>query len=125
VARNSTLTAKQQRAIAALLSESSVLAAAQRAGVPPRTLFTWLRDPGFVEEYRGARREVVTQAIAKLQGIASQAVVALADVVNDSAAPPQARVSAAKTVLDVVVKATEVEDLTARLEKLEQKESAT
>ena len=113
------LSGKQEHALLALLTEATVEAAATKAGVNARTLFRWLNDPPFVAAYREARRQAVQRAIGRLQQAASDAVTTLRDVMTDAKAPAPARVNAAKSVLDLAIKAVEIEDLTARIEALE------
>jgi len=43
----------------------------------------------------------------------------LRDVMNDTESPASARVSAARAILEIAVKAVELEDLEARIEELE------
>jgi hypothetical protein len=114
------LSGKQEQALIALLTEATVEAAAAKAGMNARTLFRWLNDPPFVAAYRAARRQAVQRATGRLQQAASDAVTTLQDVMTDAAAPAPARVSAAKSVLELAVKAVEIEDLTACIEALEQ-----
>ncbi len=114
-----TLNPKQGKAIAALLSEKTVGGAAQKAGVGERTLLRWLQTDDFKAAYRDARREATSQAIARLATTSSGAVDTLQSVCNDLAAPPAARVSAAKTLLDFAFRAVEIDDLAARVELLE------
>ena len=65
------LSHKQEKAIAALLSEATVTSAAEKPGVSEVTLYRWLKLPDFVAAYREARREVVEKAmrsrLAKLE----------------------------------------------------------
>jgi hypothetical protein len=61
------LTGRQAAALAALLAEPTVQAAAVKAGIGERTLQRWLRDPGFISEFRAARRQLVEGAVARLQ----------------------------------------------------------
>ena len=68
---------RQDVAIAALLTEPTLEAAARRAGVSESSLLRWLRDPAFRAEYRAARRAVVEQAVSGLQHATSEAVAAL------------------------------------------------
>ena len=116
-----TLTARQEKAIAALLSEPTVEKAAVKVGVGLRTLHTWLHDPAFADAYRAARREAVGQAIARLQQVSAHAVTVLVNVMTNTSTPPATRVAAAKSVLEMAVKAVELEDLAARLDALEQR----
>jgi hypothetical protein len=113
------LSRNQERAIAALLVHPTMLKAAAAAGVGEVTLWRWLQIPGFKEQYRLARREAVSQAVGHLQGACSVAVLALTDVAQDVSCPASARVSAARTVLELALKGVELEDLAARVEELE------
>ena len=93
--------------------------AAATAGVGEVTLWRWMQIPEFKEQYRLARREAVSQAVGHLQGACSVAVVALTDVAQDVSCPASARVSAARTVLELALKGVELEDLAVRVEELE------
>ena len=113
------LSAKQHNAIAALLTQPNVRSAAESAGVPERTLYSWLKQPVFTEEYRAARREATNQAIARLQSASSAAVNVLLRIMANETTKPVVRLSAARTVLELAIKAVELDDLQARLEALE------
>ena len=113
------LSRNQERAIAALLVHPTMLKAAAAAGVGEVTLWRWLQIPGFKEQYRLARREAVSQAVGHIQGACSVAVVALTDISQDVNCPASARVSAARTVLELALKGVELEDLAVRVEELE------
>jgi hypothetical protein len=119
VNQNEPLTAKQEKAIAALLSEPTMKSAAQLVKVSEITLIRWLREDAFRDAYQEARREATRQAIARLQQASSEAVDTLREVMKDSQATYGARVSAAKTVLDLSLKAVELEDLQGRVEQME------
>ena len=111
---------RQEQAIAALINSGSISEAAEQAGVGERTLFSWLTEPEFKEQYRQARREVVSQAMANLQQVCSLAVSTLADIMKDSEASPSSRVTAAKAALELAIRSVETEDILHRLEQLEE-----
>ncbi len=119
VSQDGQLLPKQQKALAALLTEPTILAAADKVGVNERTLHRWLEEPAFDTAYRTARREAVRQAIARLQQVSSAAVSVLETVMNDGDEKGATRVAAAKTVLETAIRAVELEDLAARLSELE------
>ena len=119
-----TITPRQEKAIAALINETSVAAAAEASGIGQRTIHTWLKDEAFVAEYRRCRRDAFTQAIALTQRYASLAVATLARVMSDPAAPHTARVSAAVAMLRFGREGIELDDLAVRIEALEQAEAA-
>src|SRR5919199_5893638 len=114
------LSGQQQKAIAGLLNQPTISAAAQAAGVGERTLYRWLDDPTFATAYRAARRKAVSQAIARLQQVSSGAVAVLAQVASDKQAPSSSRVAAASKLLELAIKAVELEDLEARISILEE-----
>ena len=114
------LSRKQEQAIAALLSEPTIAAAAERVGVGEVTLWRWLQREDFRVDYQRARRETVAQAIAAIQQASSEAVQALREIMVDSEAPASSRVSAAKTVLEFALKGAEVEDIEKRVTVLEE-----
>lgn len=113
------LTAKQHRALEALLSEPKIVDAADKAGVGERTLRRWLQAPFFSQAYRQARRDAVSVATGRLQQVAADAVSTLHAVMKEETAPHSARVTAAKTALDLAVRAIENDDMLARIEALE------
>ena len=110
---------KTHEAIAALLAHPTMKEAAEAVGIGESTLFRWMQDEQFREDYRKARGEVVRQAIARLQRASGEAVDTLRTIMKDDIKPASARVTAARTILDTAVKAVEIEDLEARIEHLE------
>jgi len=106
-----------ESAVAALLSQPTIEAAAATIGVNERTLRRWLTEPEFKAAYRTARREVVESAIGRLQAVATRAVDALER--NLGCGIPAVEVGAAKAVLDQAIKAVEWVDLAERVEALE------
>ena len=112
--------AKQEKAIPALLACSTLAEAAAKTGVTERTLYNWLQEESFQGEYRRARWQAAGQAIARLQSIASEAAGALQDVYSNKENPASARVSAARVVLELSIKAVELENLEERINQLEE-----
>jgi len=114
------LTRKREAAIAALLASDTVNAAAQAAGVNPKTLHRWLRlDADFRTAYDEARRLILDQALGRLQASSGEALVTLLAVCRDQEASPAARVAAARSILDLALKVRSEEDFEARLRALE------
>ena len=56
------LSLEQEQVILALLTAPTVEKAAEQCGVGCRTVYRWLDDPGFMGEYRKARRHAFQQA---------------------------------------------------------------
>jgi len=116
-----TLTVRQHKALSALLTEPSVSRAATACEVPERTLRAWLRKPEFDTAYREARRDATQQAIARLQQASGAAVHVLLTVMARENSPAHARIAAASKVLDLAIRAVELEDLEQRIKILEER----
>jgi hypothetical protein len=107
---------KREQAIAALLSEPTVEAAAKQAKVAERTLRGWLKEPAFNREYREARRQIVEGAVCRLQQTMIMAVLTLNR--NLTCGLPATEVRAAQVILEQSVKAVELADLAQQVEEL-------
>ncbi|HEY6345584.1 MAG TPA: transposase family protein [Bryobacteraceae bacterium] len=110
---------KQEQFIAALLSHPTVEAAAKAVGIGDTTAWRWRNDPAFAGRYREATREAMRHAAAILQGAAREAVDTLRAILSKGESEA-ARVSAARTILEMAFKAADVEDIQQRLDALEQ-----
>jgi len=117
--RGEKLSRKQESAISALLVHPTMAKTAAAAGVGEVTLWRWLQLPQFKDQYRAARREAVSQTMGQMQTACSAAVAALVEVFGDVNSPATARVSAARVVLEMALKAIELDDLEARVAQLE------
>ena len=112
-------TRRMETAIVGLLTQPTLDEAAKHAGVSGPTLWRWMQEPSFQMEYRKARRQAMGQAVAQLQQASSAAVKALREIIQNSDVTASARVTAARTVLEIGLKAIELEDLESRVEELE------
>ncbi len=113
------LSRKQEDAIVALLSSRNLEEAARSCHTSPRTLYRWLQEPEFEEAYRSARRQAYGQSIARLQHASSAAASTLLKMMVDPNSPPACRLRAADRALSHAARAIELEDLEARLSRLE------
>jgi hypothetical protein len=111
---------KKQQAIAALIEATTIKEAAGVVGIGEATLFRWLQNTDFQSAYRDAKKRVVEQAIANVQRASGEAVETLKSIMIDDDMPASSRVACAKAILDTSVKAVELENLTARIEVLEE-----
>lgn len=114
------LSRKKEQAIIALLEAPTVKEAAEVVGVNPATLYKWMAQPEFEEAYRKARHRAMGEAIARLQQASSEAVDTLRDVMGDQEATPASRVTAARAVLELGMRGTEIEVIEVRLKQLEE-----
>jgi hypothetical protein len=117
--RGSKLRHRQQDAISALLCQPSIRKAAESIGVNEKTLRKWLKDPGFLAEYRAARRAVVEAAVGQLQRAAGAAVKTLRKALGCPNASVAVR--SALGILDRAFAGVELLDHGQRLAELEKR----
>ena len=112
-------TRRQEQAIAALLTEDSLIKAAAVIGVNESTLRHWLRTPTFRTAYRQAREDVLQHALGAVSEGLGQGVTVLRQILRDGESPASARVAAVRLLFDLTFKDRELENLEARLAELE------
>jgi hypothetical protein len=94
------LNRKQETLIAAMLTEPTLVAAAEKAGISPATLYRWQQLPEFQAAYQAANRQVVNDSVARLQRASDAAVEALER--NLRCGKPATEIRAALGILDQV-----------------------
>lgn len=112
-------TAKQLKALEALLEGANVQDAASAAGVNRKTVGRWLNDPAFWTLYQVNSRRVLELAARRLTGKLDAAVGLLASVIDDDEAPASVRLRAASQVIDGSLKLLELTDVQERIAALE------
>ena len=112
-------TRKMEAAVAALLTQRNQEEAARSVGIGTATLLRWQKLPEFQDAYRQARRQAVSQSVARLQQASSAAVSTLLKVMVDASTPASTKVRAADSVLAHSARALELEDIEARVAELE------
>lgn len=115
------MTAKQVKALQALLTYPTQAAAAQAAGIGVSTLKRYLDDDEFQKEYKAAFSALVSDAVRQAQKSLSPALTTLEEIMRDDAQTGQIRVSAARSLLEFSLKATEQLEIIERLKELETK----
>jgi hypothetical protein len=111
--------AVREKAILALLSEKSIAAAAERAGVNERTLRRWMaEDASFQRELTEARRALFEAGMARVQALTGEAVETLATLMALEA-PAAVRLGAARTVAEIAIHQNDAETILRKLDELE------
>lgn len=113
------MTPKQQKALLALLTTPTREQAAAAAGITSKTLRGYLADPEFQAEYKKAFAALVEDATRQAQLAVAPALSTLREIVEDTGENAQARISAARSVLEYSIKLTETTDILSRLDELE------
>jgi sugar phosphate isomerase/epimerase len=121
----SSLSANQQKALQALLTTTSIGAAAEQCGLHIGTVKRYLADETFAAVYRDQRVLILQETVAGLQRLGTKAIMVLEGSLDDND-DPNAKLRAARTVLDYIAKLVELErrirdqdDLEQHLERLE------
>jgi hypothetical protein len=79
----------------------------------------YLADKSFKVEYRVAKARMLDGALNRLRSASLEAVEVLVEISNDVAAASSARVSAAKAILELSLKAGAIEEIEDRLAAME------
>jgi hypothetical protein len=108
----------RDRFIMALLASPSVEAAAESVGINRVTAWRWMQDPAVVQRLAEARRQGMQHAMTRLQAAASRSVDCLCAVQQDGESE-SAKVSAARCILEMALRAVELGDVLERLDAME------
>ena len=117
----SPLTAKQRKAVDALLATGEVTAAAKDAGIHRDTLHRWLKDPVFNQAVKEAEARAIDDLSRMLVRLGRTATSTLAKAMTDSSTPMSTRVRAADVALSRLLQLRELATLEARVTELEQR----
>lgn len=113
------MTPNEERALSALLTSKTKLEAAEKAGITDRTMRRYFEDPEFCQRYREAFAGVIEDATRQAQALLMPALSTLQTVMEDEEMPAQARITAAKSIIDYSLKLTEQADILEQLRELE------
>lgn len=113
------MTPNKEKLLAALLTSRSKKEAAAAAGIAERTMRTYFEDPEFCQRYREAFAGVIEDATRQAQALLMPALSTLQTGMEDEEIPAQARITAAKSIIDYSLKLTEQADILEQLRELE------
>jgi phage terminase small subunit len=115
----SKLTARQVKFLPVLLASPTYTQACQAGRVSRDTLYEWLKDPAFSAELQKQRDELVAQGFALLSQSVVKAVETLVGLLDTG--DGRLKRLAARDILDQHVKFRELDDLTRRIEAIEER----
>ncbi len=116
---NARLSARKLRAVRLLAEGKRVGTVASSLGVNPTTLLRWRSLPAFVGALADARNSAFAETIANLRLASGEATTVCRRVMKTNASSASEKLSAAKVVLTIALKAHETLDLEQRLSALE------
>lgn len=112
------LTGPQTKAIAALMTATTIVAAAKTAGCSERSIRRWLKEPHFAEALNEAQRETLAAVQRRMASLSLAATSALARALDDGK-PIGAQLRAADIVFARGQQIRELNELETRLAALE------
>lgn len=103
-----------------MLANTTVRATSQATGISEATIYKYLNNEEFIQEYEDMRRNMLEDNCHKLQANMSKAIDELVEIIEDRENAPQIRLNAIDMLLRHTYKQTELIDILARLDALEQ-----
>ncbi len=113
------VTPTQERAICALLTESTLELAAKKANISSATLRRWRGDKVFSDALEIHRVAMMEGAVSVLRGSMADAAQTLVNL-SKSAPDDRVKLSAAKSVLELGIRSAELFELHERLRRVEE-----
>ena len=102
----STLSPKRQKGLLALLSSKNMAAAAKKAEVSRMTMYRWLQEPLFREEFRKQIEYLLLDVTLHLQRSSFKAADLLVNIARNTKLPANSRVSACRAIIEMGMKGT-------------------
>ncbi|OQY83564.1 MAG: hypothetical protein B6D40_06750 [Anaerolineae bacterium UTCFX3] len=112
------ITAKQSKAISALLTSRTIGEAATSAGVAERTLYTWLKNADFRGALREAQNELLDTTTRRLANGQTAALDTMEKLIQ-SARHESTRLTACVQWVNLFLRFNEVKNIEERLTELE------
>lgn len=118
----SKLSAKQQRALSALLTSKTVGEAALATGLGERTIYRWLTEPAFRQALSAAEGVLIDAATRRLLQLQTAALDVFESLLaKDAEVSASVQLRAATAATDYLLKLRELRDIEQRLQALEQR----
>lgn len=117
--KKDTLTPKQRKVIAALLTGGTVANAARISGVSERNIYRMLQDESFRAALSDASERAIEAAARMLSDASGVAVLTLREIASKKSAADSARVRASDVILAHMLKVKELHEIERRLTELE------
>lgn len=112
-------TISNEQIIAALLTSSTRLEAAEKLEISKDTLYKRMKNDVFKIDYRRAKDMIVSDAVTSLQTKMNEAINTIMGIMMNEDVSHQIRLNAAETILRYSIKLTETTELIERVEALE------
>lgn len=124
MAQIGTLSARQVRAIEALLTSPSISEAAEACGIGRRTLHTWLEDPEFKQALAAAESEAISLAVREMIGDMRENLATMRDIRRSDESSAAIKLRAAALLDASLLRWREIATFEERLVAIEAKLSS-
>ena len=114
------MTAKQTAFLQAMLEESTITKAAERAGINRTTAYKYLKDKDFKKELNARRTECVNDTVRYLQGKLSLCNETLVSIIENPDTNDQTKINAINAIYANCKSMTETAEIITRLEQVEE-----
>ena len=115
------MNAKQIKLLTALLDESTISKAAEKAGITRATAYKYLQDKAFQIELNRRRSECVGDAVRYLQSKLALCNETLVKIIKSDDTSDQVKINAINAIYTNVKGMIETADVLERLDELERK----
>lgn len=112
------MTAKQEQALAALMTHATRKEAAKAAGIGERTLRLYFKNPEFRKRYREACFEVMEDAALQSKRILQKALTVFEEIMDDPEEKNSVRCQAADRAGEYALRLDEAINIRRELEEL-------
>jgi Mg2+ and Co2+ transporter CorA len=119
----SELSSRQRRAIPFIVTSPTIIEGVSKAGLNPKTFYQWLKQPEFKAELDRQRDEIAEAAFDNLTQSLTKAVENLVKLLDHT--DDRLKRLACKDVIEYIREHKTVDDLSKRIDAIEQKLSKT
>ena len=113
------MTAKKTAFLKAMLEESTITKAAQKAGIARDTAYRYLKDPDFTQELTKKRSECINDAVRFLQGKLTFCSETLVQIIENPRTADQVKINAINAIFMNCKALTETAEILDRLQQIE------
>lgn len=113
------MNAKQIKLLTALLDESTISKAAEKAGITRATAYKYLQDKSFQTELNRRRSECVGDAVRYLQSKLALCNETLVKIIKSDDTSDQVKINAINSIYTNVKSMVETADILERLDEIE------
>ena len=109
-----------EKMILALITCKDITTASEKLGISRQAIYNRLQQPTFRKRLQSERQGQMQVASSKLTNITGNAIETLSSVMNDREVSAGTRTKAARILLDICLRTTEINDIVERISAIEE-----